>query len=253
MEEDAVTPDAMQVSAGTAVIWDFDETLAQRPGRWTGCLREVLDELAPGHGIQESAIAAHLKTGFPWHSPWRSHPELSSPAEWWKTVEELLANAFQRLGVAQTRARDFAMRAHERYADGEVSWQTYPDAEPALDRLARAGVPQFMLSNHVPELPSIVDSLGLHGYFERIFTSAAIGFEKPHPESYGTAIRAIGPARSTWMIGDNPEADCRGAERRGIKGILLRREPHDERTPAAIERCASDLRQAVAMILDPTT
>jgi hypothetical protein len=31
------------------VPWDFDGTLAHRPGMWSGCLLETLDEHQPGH------------------------------------------------------------------------------------------------------------------------------------------------------------------------------------------------------------
>src|SRR6201995_4789669 len=44
--EDAFILAAM--SSGV-VMWDFDGTLATRPGLWSTCLLEVLDEHAPGH------------------------------------------------------------------------------------------------------------------------------------------------------------------------------------------------------------
>jgi len=31
------------------VLWDFDGTLAERPGMWRGCLVETLDADEPGH------------------------------------------------------------------------------------------------------------------------------------------------------------------------------------------------------------
>lgn len=51
------------------IFWDFDGTLAYRPGEWRGCLIEVLDEYEPRHGITSEAIRPHLQEGFPWHRP----------------------------------------------------------------------------------------------------------------------------------------------------------------------------------------
>src|SRR5437588_9596124 len=31
-------------------LWDFDGTLAERPGMWGGCMLEVLDDHEPNHG-----------------------------------------------------------------------------------------------------------------------------------------------------------------------------------------------------------
>ena len=61
------------------ILWDFDGTLAHRPGMWRGCLVETLDEHAPGHGIDPEELRPFLRTGFPWDSPEVPHPELSTP------------------------------------------------------------------------------------------------------------------------------------------------------------------------------
>ena len=39
------------------VMWDFDGTLAQRPGLWGACVIEVLDEAEPDHGVSTAADA----------------------------------------------------------------------------------------------------------------------------------------------------------------------------------------------------
>lgn len=33
------------------LLWDFDGTLAERPGMWSGALLEVLDAEQPGHRL----------------------------------------------------------------------------------------------------------------------------------------------------------------------------------------------------------
>lgn len=79
-----------------------------------------------------------------------------------------------------------------------------------------------VLSNHVPELERIAGSLGLGAHLERIFNSARIGYEKPHPEAYRHALAACGNPSRAWMVGDNVAADVQGAEALGIPAVLVR-------------------------------
>jgi phosphoglycolate phosphatase-like HAD superfamily hydrolase len=66
------------------LVWDFDGTLAHRPGMWRGCLVETLDAHEPGHGIDAERLRPFLRDGFPWHRPQVAHPELSDPDAWWR-------------------------------------------------------------------------------------------------------------------------------------------------------------------------
>ena len=51
-----------------------------------------------------------------------------------------------------------------------------------------------------------------------------VGYEKPHLEIFRLALTAAGNPASAWMVGDNVVADVLGAERAGMRGILVRRE-----------------------------
>jgi putative hydrolase of the HAD superfamily len=42
--------------APQVVLWDFEGTLAARPGIWSKCLVDVLDEVAPGHGLTRDDV-----------------------------------------------------------------------------------------------------------------------------------------------------------------------------------------------------
>jgi hypothetical protein len=58
------------------VLWDFDGTLAWRPGMWSGCVMEVLDEIEAGHAVTAEQLRNGLRSGFPWHAPNEPHPQL---------------------------------------------------------------------------------------------------------------------------------------------------------------------------------
>jgi putative hydrolase of the HAD superfamily len=98
---------------------------------------------------------------------------------------------------------------------------TNPDVVEALTTLREQGWVVEILSNHVPELDSIVDGLGLGSLIDQVFSSAIIGYEKPNPESFRIAL-AGESAADCFMVGDNLETDVLGAERIGLPAILVR-------------------------------
>jgi putative hydrolase of the HAD superfamily len=203
---------------GRAVLWDFDGTLASRAGMWSGCLAEALDAVLPGHGVSVDALRPGLRDGFPWHRPSVGHSYATADA-WWAALHPLLVGAVVGAGVAVSDAERVAGSVRERYLD-PAGWTVFPDVVPALSALG--GWTHVVVSNHVPELPALVAALGLGPYFAAVVTSAAVGWEKPNPAIYAAALRAAGDPEVVWMVGDNVEADVRGAEAVGIPAILAR-------------------------------
>jgi|GEM_PF-3887862 len=47
------------------LIWDFDDTLARRDGRWSGAL--VQAAATEGVTVDAAALKPYLREGFPWH------------------------------------------------------------------------------------------------------------------------------------------------------------------------------------------
>jgi len=227
---------------GRLVIWDFDGTLAHRPGFWSGCMVEVLDELQPGHGVTREQISAGLRNGFPWHTWERAHTDLDDE-EWWRPVEQMMAGAARGAGLSREQAAAAASATRRRFIDVGHGWQVYEDAHSALERLSAAGWRHSILSNHVPELAQLVEGLDLHRHFDHVHTSARTGYEKPHPRAFAIALEAGGHPDEVWMVGDNPHADIEGAEGVGLPAILV----HREQLP--VTRQAATLLGAAELIL----
>jgi putative hydrolase of the HAD superfamily len=223
------------------VLWDFDGTLARRPGLWSGCLLEVLDEHAENHTGTLEGIRASLRGGFPWSRHSDPHPGLADADAWWEALTPRLSAAIEGAGVSGERVGELARAMRIRFTDASRGWEVFPDAHPALKALAAAGWRNVILSNHVPELPDLVSELGLAGPVERVFTSATIGYEKPHPDAFLHALRECGHPARHWMVGDNPTADIDGAEAVGIPAILVRSDGRARHT-------ASELMGAVRII-----
>ncbi len=92
---------------------------------------------------------------------------------------------------------------------------------PVLERLARRyrlGV----VSNFTGNLQPCLEELGLARLFAAVSDSAVVGCSKPDPRIFlGTlATLGAGPERA-WMVGDNFEADIRGAAALGLRTCWL--------------------------------
>lgn len=168
------------------LIWDFDGTLGYRVGRWSSALEEAM----PGHGFEKERLSARLRSGFPWHAPEVPHPELSSPDAWWKALSPVFVRAFEAEGVDPPTARRLAVEVRRAYVDPR-HWRLFDDATPALRELSSRGWAHLILSNHAPELPEILDTLGLVGQMLEVFNSAESGYEKPHPRAFDGVLETV--------------------------------------------------------------
>jgi len=219
-----------------AVLWDFDGTLAYRTdGMWSRALLEALDAAAPGHGVALDALRPGLRNGFPWHTPDIGHSHASADA-WWAALAPVLAGACTGAGVCEADAERAVAAFRTHYLD-PARWTVFDDVRPALARLS--AYRHVIVSNHVPELPALVAALGLGEAFDAVVTSATVGWEKPHPEIFRTALRLAGDPAEVWMVGDNPVADVRGAEQVGVRAVLVRvDDPSVERRSAGLAGAA---------------
>ncbi|HET9116938.1 MAG TPA: HAD family hydrolase [Pseudonocardiaceae bacterium] len=217
------------------ILWDFDGTLATRPGLWSACVIEVLDQYSPDHGVSRSQVARMLESRFPWHDWETAHDHLSDSEAWWDPVLVLITDAMMAVGIPPGDTAAVAGSFRECFLDSN-RWHVYDDSLPALRLARREGWRNVILSNHVPELPALVEQLGLADHVEVVISSAAHGYEKPHPEAFRIALEAAEAPTSVWMVGDNPIADIAGAAQLGIPGILARVPDLD---PAIVQRLES--------------
>ena len=210
-------------SSDKYLLWDFDGTLAHRPGQWTDTVMAVLRAADLAQGVDREVVRPFMNSGFPWHEPGVIRPAHQAADAWWRGLEPVFASAFQQVGrVGPDRATELARQVRRTYLDA-AAWIVYDDVVPALTRLSGLGWRHIVLSNHVPELPQLVSALGLREHFEAIHTSAATGVEKPHPEAFRRVLATLPVGATVWMVGDSLDADVRGAEAAGLPAILVRK------------------------------
>src|SRR5207249_11281146 len=99
-----------------------------------------------------------------------------------------------------------------------------------MDRLARRyrlGV----VSNFTGNLRPCLEELGLARLFAVTSDSAIVGWSKPDPRIFAHTLTAlqVSPQRA-WMVGDNFEADIRGAAGLGLRTCWLA--PSDRAAPS---------------------
>lgn len=155
--------------------------------------------------------------------PGAATPHLNDPDCWWTHVNRLIRTAYEHAGLTGSKARQHTAGFRDVFLD-PATWTVYDDTVQALITLSAAGWRHVIVSNHVPELPRLVEDLGFSAHFDAVISSALIGYDKPHPEIFRIAIRDR--ARPVVMVGDNPIADIGGAHAVGVPGLLVRRE-HD--------------------------
>jgi putative hydrolase of the HAD superfamily len=227
---------------GQVILWDFEGTLVDRPGRWRSAVMEVLDVNEPDHQVEMEQIRPYLRGGFPWHRPNEPHTHMTNSQEWWSHVGRIFTNAYQGVGFNLGRAEELASLVRNTFINPD-RFIIFEDTIPTLLTLKERGWNHVILSNHVPELSSIVDGVGLSPYIDYCITSGSTGYEKPNPKAFQNALKLVGHPDRVWMVGDNSDADIRGAESLSIPAILVRSQNDDN-----VKYYAQGLREVVSII-----
>jgi len=122
--------------------------------------------------------------------------------------------------------QDFDAFFHELYdlfARAEC-WRLYDDTIPTLDHLKAKGYRLAIISNWDHRLFSIVDQLGLSGYFEHVTASSVVGVAKPGKKIFEAALASMKTAPGVSVhIGDSFTDDYFGARDSGLHAVLLDR------------------------------
>lgn len=105
-----------------------------------------------------------------------------------------------------------------------LRFQLIPDALPALDALADAGLRLGVVSNWDCGLGDVLAGLGVADRFGSIAVSAVVGAGKPDPAIFRHALRGLGVAPAAALhCGDLPAYDCAGAAAAGVRAVLIDR------------------------------
>jgi HAD superfamily hydrolase (TIGR01509 family) len=96
-----------------------------------------------------------------------------------------------------------------------------PGTRESLLRLGQR-YPLAVISNADGKIADVLESSGIADCFRTITDSGLVGYEKPHPAIFETALRDIGVApEQSLYVGDMYSVDYVGATRAGMQAILF--------------------------------
>ena len=115
----------------------------------------------------------------------------------------------------------------------EVDMKLVPfdDVVPALTDLKDRGLTLGLISNVEKDITPLLNKLGLSALLQVVVTSLDAGFGKPQPEIFQAALKMAGiQASEAIYVGDQYQVDIGGANKAGMKGVLLDRGGYMEET-----------------------
>ncbi len=106
----------------------------------------------------------------------------------------------------------------------ELKQVLFDDVLPALSALKTRGLMLGLISNVDQDISALLEKLGLTDWLQVVVTSQDTGFNKPRPEIFQEAVKRAGvQAGEAIYVGDQYEIDVIGANKAGMKGILIDR------------------------------
>ena len=205
-----------------AIFFDAAGTLI-KPARRVG---ETYAVLAQKYGVEPSAAEITERFRLCFHSA----PPLAFPGTpatriedleraWWK---ELVRRVFEPWDGFQ-RFDNYFAELFAYFAQPDA-WALYPEVAETLPVLERRGLVLGVISNFDSRLIGILQGLGAAHWFEHIFVSSRVGYAKPDRQIFHTALeRHSLEAGDALHVGDSEEKDLLGANRAGLKGVLVER------------------------------
>lgn len=102
-------------------------------------------------------------------------------------------------------------------------WRSMSPSTPqVLQELRDRGLVLGVVSNSDGRIASVLESCGIAQYFQVIVDSHDVGVEKPDPRIFRYALKkAKATPEQTLYVGDIHSIDIVGAERAGIRAVLL--------------------------------
>lgn len=134
---------------------------------------------------------------------------------------------YQRIALREAgiEANDqLVMGLIARMREFKMTLVLYDDVVPTLSDLKNRGLIRGLISNVDRDLNSLLKDTGLIPLLDVAVTSQDAGVNKPNPEIFWKTLRRAGvKAAEAIYVGDQYQIDVIGANKVGMKGILLDR------------------------------
>ncbi len=199
------------------LFWDFDGTLIYSNQSFLDSLQICLE--SHNYKISSEKISTFLHTACSWHKPEISYTN-NTGSKWWDNLFRYFDSFYENYGISQNDRDSINKIFKSRILDHEI-YTLYADARMVLEHCKIIGYKNYILSYNFPELPLVVEKLGISEYFTDYIISSNVGYEKPRAELFYHALGVANFPKECYMIGDNQIADIQGAKAVGMKTILV--------------------------------
>jgi putative hydrolase of the HAD superfamily len=159
--------------------------------------------------------------------------------------EKRFTDSFLRLGLKKELHPEKIADQYLEICPGKTA--LFPNATRVLDYLSgkyRLGI----ITNGFPDTQERkLKNCGLFPYFDQVIISGQVGFSKPSKGIFDFAVNAAEASYSeSLMIGDNLEADVRGATNAGMDAVWFNEQKKQEKHKARYE--INDLKDLLSFL-----
>lgn len=215
-----------------AILFDLDDTLidwSQFNGSWdqnesrhlTAVFNYLCSEVYALPSYDDFVYEYNARTRTAWEN---ARSNLHAP-----NLGRILLETARAFGAPEDKLD--VQRCLEVYNWGKIPGTTlFPEVTEALALLRAKGL-KFGIVTNAHQPMSVRDAeLAEHGLLEFFpscrFSAADVGYLKPHPTIFETALACLGTtAEETLFVGDNPVADIAGAQGSGLRAVIRIKHP----------------------------
>ena len=208
-----------------AILFDFGGTLMHGRKNWIPIIAKADDALT--NHLRTEGIEVHINT-FP--TEFRKRLD-----EYFKQREKdllettytfVLRELLKEKGYDDVSSDVIRRSLDALFSVTQENWALEEDAISTIKELRDKGYNLGIVSNagDDADVQKLAQNFGITQYFDFILTSAACSYRKPHPLIFEIALSNwYCPPSEAVMIGDNLDADIRGAQEAGIYGVWISR------------------------------
>lgn len=204
-----------------AIIFDLDDTLYYRKNAFLHAARSLVDRYYPDITPQERERRIRQMEEY----DIGDYPALIQKST---TMWEPLPDVDQEVAL------------HRFYADFAAYCRLYTDVIETLQTLRERGVAIGVLTNGDTALQNAkIDHCGLRPLTDICMVAGDEGHQKPDPVLFRRIAGRLGvPCRDCLFIGDDPNADVRGAVKVGMRAALVHSDSDKKDAPASLPAVA---------------
>ncbi|KAK7687114.1 hypothetical protein QCA50_009616 [Cerrena zonata] len=144
--------------------------------------------------------------------------------EWWgEVIKRTAIGAGADLSDVNDSLDHIVPRLLHRFSSKE-GYELYDDALPCLQHLNHLGMRTGLITNADRRMLAVLDDLDITKYLQPILISEIEEVEKPKREIFARAGRSVGELKENILhVGDELKADYHGAQKAGLRALLIRR------------------------------